>query len=132
MDIQIAQASANIARLRGDNTKAMQLEREAMAKQIEVAKIKIEIDRVQAQLQIKLLENEKLKLQASDANYKLLVRELDLKIKLQKATLTELDGADKLIRLKEEENRLRQQATNDLGSEASARGNVTEASERQA
>ena len=132
VDIQIAQASANIARLRGDNTKAMQLEREAMAKQIEVAKIKIEIDRVQAQLQIKLLENEKLKLQASDANYKLLVRELDLKIKLQKATLTELDGADILIRLKEEENRLRQQATNDLGSEASARGNVTEASERQA
>ena len=132
VDIQIAQASANIARLRGDNTKAMQLEREAMAKQIEVAKIKIEIDRVQAQLQIKLLENEKLKLKASDANYELLVRELDLKIKLQKATLTELDGADKLIRLKEEENRLRQQATNDLGSEASARGNVTEASERQA
>jgi len=132
VDIQIAQASANIARLRGDNTKAMQLEREAMAKQIEVAKIKIEIDRVQAQLQIKLLENEKLKLKASDANYKLLVQEIDLKIKLQKATITELDGADKLIRLKEEENRLRQRATNGLGGEATARSSVTEASEKQA
>ena len=132
VDIQIAQASANIARLRGDNTKAMQLEREAMAKQIEVAKIKIEIDRVQAQLQIKLLENEKLKLKVSDANYELLVKEIDLKIKLQKATITELDGADKLIRLKEEENRLRQQATNGLGGEATARSSVTEASEKQA
>ena len=132
VDAQIAQASANIARLRGENTKAMQLEREAMAKQIEIAKIKIEIDRVQAQLQIKILENEKLKLKVSDANYELLVREIDLKIKLQKATLTELEGADKLIRLKEQENRLRQRATNDLGSEAVARGNVTEASEKQA
>lgn len=132
VDIQIAQASANIARLRGDNTLAMQYEREAMAKQIEVAKIKLEIDRVQAQLQIQILNLKKQELNANDANYALQVRELDLKIKLQEITLKELEGAGKLIRLKETENSLRQQATNGIGGEATARSSVTEASEKQA
>lgn len=132
VDLQIAQASANIARLRGDNTLAMQYEREAMAKQIEVAKIKLEIDRVQAQLQIQILNLKKQELNANDANYALQVRELDLKIKLQEITLKELEGAGKLIRLKETENSLRQQATNGLGGEATARSSVTEASEKQA
>ena len=132
VDVQIAQASANIARLRGDNTRAMQLEREAMAKQIEIAKIKLEIDRVQAQLQIEILKISKAQLSTDDALYAQKVKEIDLKIKLQEVTLRELDGAGRLIKLKEEENRLRQQATNDLGSEAVARGNVTEASEKQA
>ena len=132
VDLQIAQASANIAKLRGDNTLAMHYEREAMAKQIEVAKIKIEIDRVQAQLQIQILNLKKQELNANDANYALQVRELDLKIKLQEITLKELEGAGKLIRLKETENSLRQQATNGLGGEATARSSVTEASEKQA
>ena len=132
VDVQIAQASANIARLRGDNTRAMQLEREAMAKQIEIAKIKIEIDRVQAQLQIEILKISKEQLSTDDALYAQKVKEIDLKIKLQEVTLRELDGAGRLIKLKEEENRLRQQATNGLGGEAVARGNVTEASEKQA
>lgn len=132
VDVQIAQASANIARLRGDNTRAIRLEREAMAKQIEIAKIKIEIDRVQAQLQIEILKISKEQLSTDDALYAQKVKEIDLKIKLQEVTLRELDGAGRLIKLKEEENRLRQQATNDLGSETVARGNVTEASEKQA
>lgn len=132
VDLQIAQASANIARLRGDNTLAMQYEREAMAKQIEIAKVKLEIDRVQAQLQIQILNLKKQELNANDANYALQVRELDLKIKLQEITLKELEGAGKLIRLKETENSLRQQATNGLGGEATARSSVTEASEKQA
>lgn len=132
VDMQIAQASANIARLRGDNTLAMQYEREAMAKQIEIAKIKLEIDRVQAQLQIAILKLQRDQLSVEDALYQQKLKEVNLKIKLQEITLKELDGGSKLIRLKETENALRQQANNGLGGEALARGNVTEASERQA
>ena len=132
IDVQIAQASANIARLRGENTTAMQYEREAMAKQIEIAKIKIEIDRAQAQLQIEILKIGRDQLSTDDALYQQKVKEIDLKIKLQEVTLRELDGAGKLIKLREEENRLRQNATTGLGGEAVARGNVTDASEKQA
>lgn len=132
IDAQIAQASANIARLRGDNTLAMQYEREAMTKQIEIAKIKIEIDRVQAQLQIEILKLQREQLAVDDALYQQKLKEINLKIKLQEITLKEIDGGTKLIRLKETENALRQQANNGLGGEALARGNVTEASERQA
>lgn len=132
IDAQIAQASANIARLRGDNTLAMQYEREAMSKQIEVAKIKIEIDRIQAQLQIEILKVQRDQLQVEDALYQQKLKEVNLKIKLQEVTLKELEGAGKLIRLKETENTLRQQTTNGLNGEASARGNVTEWQEKQA
>ncbi|MGP1680854.1 MAG: tape measure protein [Giesbergeria sp.] len=131
VDIQIAQTSANIARLRGQNTTAIRLEREAMEKQIAVARVKIEIDRAMAELQIKLLENSKLKLRADDANHKLLVEEIDLKIKLQTITLDSLTGAEKLLKLKDEENKLRQKGNGGLGGEASARGNVTEATNKQ-
>lgn len=132
VDVQIAQTSANIARLRGNNVLAMQYEREAMQKQIEVSKIKLEIDRIEAQFAIEKLKLAKQELDVNDANYKMQLKQIELKIQLQEITLRELGETGKLLKLKEEENRLTQAAVGNLGSEAGARGAVTDASERQA
>lgn len=132
IDVQIAQTSANIARLRGNNVLAMQYEREAMQKQIEVSKIKLEIDRIEAQFAIEKLKLAKQELDANDANYKMQLKQIELKIQLQEITLRELGQTGKLLKLKEEENLLTQATAGNLGSEAGARGAVTNASEKQA
>jgi tape measure domain-containing protein len=132
MDVQIAQTSANIAKLRGNNALAMSYEREAMQKQIEVSKIKLEIDRIEAQVAIEKLKVDKQLLDVNDANYKMQLKQIELKIKLQEITLRELGETGKLLKLKEEENRLTQAAAGNLGAEAGARGAVTDASEKQA
>lgn len=132
MQIRVNKALADAAGVSGDYSAQLYYQVKAKQAEIEVTKINIELKKLEAQAAILALEKEKEAIPVNDALREQKIKEIDLRIQLQKVKLVEAGASTELVRALEAELTAMIAGNGRRSTEASSRLENASAAEREA
>ena len=126
-EVALLQAKAEQARNAGYLITAIDLEREAKRKQIEVDRLLIDIKEVELQLLRQELNAKLELLKLEEPANELKRKELELRLRLTEIQAKQIESSRELLKIKEEENTRSELLSRNIGAEADARTRNTTA-----
>lgn len=121
-EVALLQAKAEQARNAGYLITAIDLEREAKRKQIEVDRLLIDIKEVELQLLRQELNAKLELLKLEEPANELKRKEIELRLRLTEIQAKQIESSRELLRIKQEENTRSELLSRNIGAEADARG----------